>query len=61
MCISINEPRALGVYNNPCVQNWIFIFNPTEKVFDTIILEQDEIELLGYIQYGRKLEKMAQN
>ena len=32
-----------------------FFFNPTEKVIDTIIVDQDEIKLFGDIDYSRKI------
>ena len=31
-----------------------FLFNPTEKVIDTIIVELDESKYLFYIHYGQK-------
>ena len=32
-----------------------FVFNPTEKVIDNIIIELDEINLFTRIQYGQKI------
>ena len=37
------------------ILNWIFFFNPTEKVIEAIIVEFNEFKIIVDIYYGQKI------
>ena len=49
------NPAPHYLVQQPLCMIGIFFINPTEKVIDIIIVEQDEIELFDNIHYGWKI------